>query len=454
MRNNNFLYIALVVIFGCAFNAWAQNANRVPFTINPVNQYIMLSANLDDSIAANMMFDTGSHILHLDSSFCAVHPNLSLNMATDTIKEIRLGSAWNPSLKIHSLLYKAFKQVMKIGSSNLIYKPLRVFKLKELFNVDNLDGIFGIPMEDTTHVWELNFEHNYLEMHPTTDFQMPKDCFLLPMIEYGIKTTVVQMQKRDTLSNTTITTTRTTTTGNDNLIVVKFPIQIKCTDEDTLTIDTTYLIDTGSPFDIVLWNGSKDQEFFNKKQNGIWISGYMRYNTVNATLFNKFNIDSLHIYTLDGQVEVDVQCILGLNFLKRFNIYFDMKNHQVGLQPIKNFHRIVNPLQLRFHYSTVKTQEGKNVVTKVGDYPENYFKTAGLQEGDEIVAVNGLPYDNYERRFLHYSLDSLINELHNKKVIYEDRHIFKDNILTFDIIRQGKHIKIVVPIDKKFDRVD
>jgi len=31
-------------------------------------------------------------------------------------------------------------------------------------------------------------------------------------------------------------------------------------------------------------------------------------------------------------------------------------------------------------------------VNCVGDYKENYYKTAGLQVGDEIVSMEGIPY--------------------------------------------------------------
>ena len=299
---------------------------------------------------------------------------------------------------------------------------------------DELDGVFNIPPNDTIHVWELNFEHKYLEVHPTTNFQMPDNCFLLPMVE------VVYGDRQR---------------GGKNAIEVEFPMHIECADGDTLTMNRIYYIDTGLARDIVLMNATEEQKFFNKKEDAVWMqdgSNYVRYHIVNATLFDNFIVDSLRLYTYPKPTAIDGQYLIGFNFLKRFNVFFDMKNRQVGLQPIKNFQRIVNPLHRRFHYSTTQNPEGKFIVTKVADYSSNYFKTAGLQEGDEIVAVNGLPYSSYSRDFL--PIDTVINRLRDKNIVYEDRHFFKDDILAFDIIRQGKPMKIVVPVDKNEQQGD
>ena len=69
-----------------------------------------------------------------------------------------------------------------------------------------------------------------------------------------------------------------------------------------------------------------------------------------------------------------------------------MKNKHLGLQPLRHFKRLVNPLYQRFHYSTRKSQDGRFIVNCVGNYKENYYKTAGLQVGDEIVSIEGIPY--------------------------------------------------------------
>jgi C-terminal processing protease CtpA/Prc len=111
-----------------------------------------------------------------------------------------------------------------------------------------------------------------------------------------------------------------------------------------------------------------------------------------------------------------------------------MKNSQVGLQPIKNFQRVVNPNHRRFHFSTNITSDGNLVVTMIADYKDNYYKKAGLQEGDEITAMNGKLFKDitYEEKLKSHEIDTFV----------------------FDIIRKGQALKLVVPVDKNEEQGD
>ena len=62
------------------------------------------------------------------------------------------------------------------------------------------------------------------------------------------------------------------------------------------------------------------------------------------------------------------------------------------------------------------------MVTMVADYKGNYYKTAGLQKGDEIIAVNSKPYKDITRD--------------------ERRNFYTKDKLAFEIIRKGKPQKI------------
>lgn len=261
------------------------------------------------------------------------------------------------------------------------------------------DGIFNIPKSDTTHIWELNFENNYMEIHSANDFTLPSDCYVTPLIG-----------------------------PEDHPFMIDLPLQIEFLDLDILTLNKKFLINTGAGWDIVLFNG-KVAELINNRDDAVWLeflNSYVRYYTVRAKLYNSFTMDSVRIYTNDQQ-----SCpgfyIIGNNFLKRFNVFFDMKNRQLGLQPIQNFERLVNPLFGRFHYSTLKTRDGKYIVNKLGDYEENYYKSAGLRIRDEIVAIDGIPYGEITRK-IRYSLE-------------------KQDFLTLDIKRSGKPLTLSVKID-------
>jgi len=171
----------------------------------------------------------------------------------------------------------------------------------------------------------------------------------------------------------------------------------------------------------------KESEFFNKNEDVVWtqhVSWYNRRYTVKAKLFDNFVIDSLRIYIFDKSAFPAGTCLIGLNFLKRFNVFFDLKNKHIGLQPIKNFQRIVNPLSRRVHYLAEQNSKGQYIITFIADYKKNFYKTAGLQTGDEIKEINGVPLKK---------LNFMISE---------------QDTLVYDIIRQGKSMKIVVPVNK------
>lgn len=51
-----------------------------------------------------------------------------------------------------------------------------------------------------------------------------------------------------------------------------------------------------------------------------------------------------------------------------------MKSQRLGLQPIKNYERVVNPRKKRFHMSSRMNSHGKIIITKIADYESNYIK--------------------------------------------------------------------------------
>jgi hypothetical protein len=370
----------------------ADNPNRVYFKINPHDRKIEVPVQLNDSITANLDFDAGSSLI-LDSTFCAIHPSITLN--NSPISKKLEGSSW-ASQHTPSSEYKVGSKI-KIGNADLRYDHFKIWNWKSYMS--SSDGMFNIPKEDTTNVWELNFENNYMEIHPAVSFKMPENCFVVPMVSpYDI--------------------------------IIQLPLKIKCADGDTLTLNRPFYIDTGMSWDIALMCRAGELPFFNKKE-AVWtecLSTYMRHYTVNAMIFDHLSLDSLRIYTFDYPNGVNSNYLIGQNFLKRFNVFFDMKNRQVGFQPIKNFQRVVNPGYWRFHYSTYKNSKGRYIVKYVADYKGNYYRTAGLKVGDEIVAVNGKPYKNIS--------------------YLEEGDFYKQNKLLFDIIRKGRPMKIVVQVDK------
>lgn len=396
-----FVYLLLTGVIGLMCSGCNQRSNDgcIPFTINPMDRKIVLPVRINDSITANLVWDTGAApgTFELDSTFCATHPSITATLSPVIIAPT--GSAWTFE-RISAIVYKT-RPIVKIGNSNLSYNRLIVYDYRGYMRNPEVDGVFNIPSNDTINVWELNFEHNYVEIHPSQGFVIPENCFLVPLLK----------EKND--------------------FYMQLPIQIRCKDGDTLSLNRTFLIDTGMAWDIALMHRADELKFFNEQEDAVWtqhVIGYFRSYTVDATLFGSMKMDSLRIYTFDHKNDVLCNYLIGQNFLKRFNIFFDMKNRQIGLQPIKNFQRVIDPLYKRFHMSHPMNAEGRFIVTKVADYKENYVKKAGMKEGDEVMAVNGI------------ACKEITDEI--------GAEFLKKDTLIYDILRKGKAMKIVIPIDK------
>ena len=255
----------------------------------------------------------------------------------------------------------------------------------------------------------LNFEHNYLEIHEAEKFRRPADCYWLPFVNER---------------------------GSMNTVHIQFPLTVKSATGDTVTIDYPYLIDTGMAQDFVLLPSAKEIEFFREREDAVLINrghggGYRSRYDVNAIAFDGFKIDSMRIYTDEfaTQLSAYARGIIGLNFLKRFNVFFDFDSRQVGLQPIRNFSRIFNNFSGRFYFSVDTTLDGRRIVTMMPDYVKNnHYKEAGLQKGDEIVAING-----FTLKDLSFDNAVKIKESLTRKL---------------DIVRDGKPMKITVRLDE------
>ena len=406
MKKNLLFTLSYLAVFAgihtsCIETEKEESDNKVSFNINPNDRKIVLPVLINDSITVDLAFDSGANLgtLILDSTLCTRYPSIKENSLLYTI--LHGGSSWS-EMSIPISVYK-FPPKVRIGNSDLDYTHMTTYNWKWYFNTDDSKGMFNIPQNDTEHVWEINFENNYMEIHPAEEFKMPEDCFVAHLI----------INEKGSCP-----------------FKIELPIKIVGADGNTLTFNREYCIDTGMAWDIALMHQAEELDFFNKQKDAIWTGyrhSYHRYYTVSATFFGHFPINSLRIYTFNYPNSVGTNYLIGQNFLKRFNVFFNLKDRLIGLQPIKNFQRIVDPLAKRFHFSISQKQDGKIIVREVADYEKNYYKTAGLQEGDEILSVNNKPF---------------------KEAKKDIRNFHEQDTLVYDIIRKGKPLKIVVPIDK------
>lgn len=114
----NISIILVTIIFGsCLQETHENNTNRSFFTIGST-LHMEMTLYLNDSVPANLIFDTGGALV-LDSAFCASHPSILkyISITPDTIKT---GSSWSTYLT-KALRYKGISQNVIIGKSKAQY---------------------------------------------------------------------------------------------------------------------------------------------------------------------------------------------------------------------------------------------------------------------------------------------------------------------------------------------
>ena len=78
-----------------------------------------------------------------------------------------------------------------------------------------------------------------------------------------------------------------------------------------------------------------------------------------------------------------------MNFFKRFNVFFDMKNRLLYLKPIKKKFERIKWLKRPWGKFSSSLKNGKDIIDCIYDYKDNPAIKAGFQVGDEIISING-----------------------------------------------------------------
>jgi hypothetical protein len=336
----------------------------------------------------------------LDTAFVALHPSL---ITKDVLASGRFsGNGWEDNGQYTNVYHYHSDKPFRIGNTELKYETINVYEMRKIFGkYETFDGIFNIPKNDTVNVWEWNFEHNYLEIHNTENFAMPTDCYVFPYERKGYYD-----------------------------YYVKIPVTIAFSDGNFIQITDTFLIDMGAQYDITILPQAKELEFFKQRDDAVWYEfspGFIRLFKTDIMVFEKYQMDSIVVGTLDTSSNTAAKYILGLNFVKHFNMYIDRKKRVIGFQPIKNFQRIY-PSNSQFYYYSTINKSGNEIVTMLADYKTNPFIKAGLKVGDEIIAKNGIPIQN---------------------ITHENRIEFLiSDTMNLDILRENDTVRLVVPINK------
>lgn len=357
-------FFALTASFLGCNSVHKDRNNAIPFIIGDEEPCIIAKVILNGETEANLSFDSGARSVYLDSSFCARN-NLfkeSQQMKPET-------SAWSAAIRFNAVNVMDTLKIA-VDSREVVYDYFQIWSNLTAFysRGSNWEGIFGIPVQDSTNVWEINFDDNLLRIAPADDFPFPKQVKFFPL-----------------------------STVKEYDLTVKMPVNITLADGAKIVSNWECLIDTGLKHDIVLLHNAPEKEALDKRNDAAWFSDsggmYRRRFNTSAEVFDSYKLDTLMLYTLQTRTRIkDINYVLGLNFLKHFNLFFDMKNHRLGLVPVRKYVRLYN--YAPYYCGVYTNEEGKFEMYHIADYKDNPYKKAGLQVGDEVLEIDGFKMED------------------------------------------------------------
>ena len=356
MRKLFLCCFAIAFLCSCAQEIQKE---KIPFTFTPERKLMSVPVTIQ-GVQGNLLFDTGAYVLGLDTTFAAkIAPYDSIRQQ----RKAYFGSDYAIGYKSLGNSYEGLLNV-EIGSRSLGVEKFRVGDFRELLQIPEFDGLMGIPDSDSLNVWEVNFEENYISIIPADSFQIDEKILTLPLRldEYGFTFTTLPVTIR-----------------------TKQGVEVKSEEE--------YLIDTGSYTDILFLNNTEEAKKLNtKNDSAYWLHDYHFWEG-EINVCGRVKLDSARVYVYDFPLSNSKRS-LGMNFFKRFNVFFDMKNMQLHLKPIKKkFERIK---WMKQPWGTHKTvwKDDKLIIDNICDYQDNPAVKGGFQVGDEVVSINGIKLDS------------------------------------------------------------
>jgi hypothetical protein len=369
-----FLFFCFLV-YSCEFQQKTQleQENNIVLTINQIRfnvdeGHIIVPVKINDSIDIRLLFDTGGGGLTLDSTFWVKNrlmPQKKTIPNTIIFPFLQQG-------RTNGYRYKN-KLSLTLGANNINYIEYEVVNLRSLLkSLDSLqfEGLFNIPVNDTLHVWELNFEHSYMEVHTSSSFSYPKNVLVLPF----------KWDKWDNFS-------------------MDLPLTI-IDNSDTLSTKESFLVDSGAQStDMMLFPPSLIVDYFKNARKLIFYepNDYdLKHITVahysQACISNQLMLDSLLITYKEYNSHFKGGGLVGLDFLKRFNVYFDFRNKKILLAQNPNYKS--PQIKESVKRSAIKSfamskKDNAYYILKLPKFFNNNVLTkAEVKEGDEIVRIN------------------------------------------------------------------
>lgn len=357
-------FILAFGLLGC-LTAIAQKS--LPSGATPIEfrQHIYLNCQFSDA-SGNFVFDTGATNLYFDSTF---YSNEGFNFPT--LANAILPGAGNTVQKVSVIL-----DTVECNVDHSTYQTTHapIFQLKPILG-DIADGIIGLS-HFSDRVLMINYQDEYLiTYNDISEVQLS-----------GFEKIPLKRVK-------------------DRLFV-----QAAVAINEDLTIDGEFLLDLGAAGGIIFNSGAGSRYNLGKE-----IEKKVKYSTINggvggassSYVFKAQEVkvasysfsDPIISFSLDTSGALSDKSHLGLfgnEILGRFEIIIDFKNNELYLKPNSSLNDPFTTSRHGFSYVDRSKTMGGWIVKGFYEYSDGLKK--GLQAGDKIVFVDGIPVQeiNYE----------------------------------------------------------
>jgi len=352
MRRLFLCCFAIAFLCSCAQEVQKE---KIPFTFTPERKLMSVPVTIQ-GVQGNLLFDTGAYVLGLDTTFAAkIAPYDSIRQQ----RKAYFGSDYAIEYKSLGNSYEGLLNV-EIGSRSLGVEKFRVGDFHDFLQIPEFDGVFRPGDFDSLYVWEVNYEENYLSITDADSFQIDGDFLTLPL-----------------------------RLDENGWIYTTLPITIRTNQGVEVKSEEEYLIDTGNYADIQFLNDTEEAKKLNtKNDSAYWLHEYHFWDA-EISVCNRVKLDSARVYVHD--YPLSNKRTLGLNFFKRFNVFFNLKNNQLYLKPIKKKFERIKFMKRGWGDFTLKRVGKYDVaIDRICDYKDNPAIKAGFQVGDKILTINGI----------------------------------------------------------------
>jgi len=344
------------------FESIRRGVKKVEIPFEYENNFIIVQVLFNDVFPLKFIFDTGAE--HTILTQREITDLLQINyerrftiIGSDLSTELYAYLARGVKLKIHNLL--------ALNRSILVLEE-DYFRFEEYGGI-NVQGIIGADLF-RQYIVKIDYRRKMITLYDPAHFEPPKGHFK----EFPIE---IERHKPYLMANTSLT-------------------------KDTI-LRGKYLLDTGASISLLLYTNTNSAfdlpERLIRSKIGMGLGGFLQgfMGRVNGIEIGGNNLEGVitNFQELSGKVDTaftnNRNGIIGNQILNRFEIIIDYIHGKLYLQPEKN-------IRQKFQYDKsglILAASGTNLnVFTVIDLVENSPAVeAGIQVGDEIKRINGLP---------------------------------------------------------------